>query len=69
MAKRRRHTEEFKRDAVMPMESRGSRSIRDVAEDLGISGEFSNRGGPLMGPQGVILGAMGSLWVLNLNPL
>jgi transposase len=37
MAKRKRHTEEFKREAVMAMESRGSRSINDVANGLGIS--------------------------------
>ena len=37
MAKRKRHTEEFKREAVLAMESRGSRSIDDVATGLGIS--------------------------------
>ena len=37
MAKRKRHTEEFKREAVMAMESRGTRSIDDVAKGLGIS--------------------------------
>jgi transposase-like protein len=38
MAKRRkRHTEEFKREAVLALESRGDRSIEDVAKGLGLS--------------------------------
>lgn len=37
MRKLRRHTEEFKREAVMALESRGNRSIDDVAKGLGIS--------------------------------
>ena len=36
MAKRKRHTEEFKREAVRLMETRGDRSIADVAEGLGV---------------------------------
>jgi transposase len=36
MGKRKRHTEEFKREAVRLMETRGNRSIADVAEGLGI---------------------------------
>ncbi len=38
MAKRKRHTEEFKREAVAAVESRGSRSIADVTASLGIAG-------------------------------
>lgn len=37
MGIRRRHTEEFKREAVLAAESRGNRSIEDVASGLGIS--------------------------------
>ena len=36
MAKRKRHTDEFKREAVRLMETRGDRSIAEVAEGLGI---------------------------------
>jgi transposase len=37
MARRRRHTKEFKRDAVRLMETRGDRTIADVAESLGVA--------------------------------
>lgn len=37
MAKLRRHTEEFKREAVLAVEARGNRSIEDVAKGLGIA--------------------------------
>ena len=37
MAKRKRHTEEFKREAVAAVESRGNRSIEDVARGLGVA--------------------------------
>jgi len=37
MAKRKRHTEEFKREAVAAVESRGTRSIADVTASLGIA--------------------------------
>jgi transposase len=37
MTKRRRHTEEFKREAVRVMETRGDRTITEVAESLGIA--------------------------------
>jgi transposase len=37
MGKRRRHTEEFKREAVRLMETRGERTITEVAESLGIA--------------------------------
>lgn len=36
MANRKRHAEEFKREAVRLMETRGDRSIADVAEGLGV---------------------------------
>lgn len=36
MGKRKRHTDEFKREAVRLMETRGERSIADVAEGLGV---------------------------------
>lgn len=37
MAKRKRHTEEFKREAVAAVESRGTRSIEDISDSLGIA--------------------------------
>lgn len=36
MAKRKRYAEEFKREAVRLMETRGDRSIGEVAESLGV---------------------------------
>lgn len=35
--KRRRYTEEFKREAVRALEQRGSRSVGDVAASLGVA--------------------------------
>ncbi len=35
--RRTRHPEQFKREAVRPMESRGSRTITDVAASLGVA--------------------------------
>ena len=35
--KRRKYTDEFKREAVRLSETRGERTIRDVAESLGIA--------------------------------
>lgn len=37
MAKNRKHSEEFKREAVRMMISRGGRTIEDVAKSLGIA--------------------------------
>ena len=37
MAKRKKYKEEFKREAVRLMESRGDRTIADVAEGLGVA--------------------------------
>ena len=37
MAKRRKHTEEFKLEAVKLMMTRGGRSVADVAESLGVA--------------------------------
>ncbi len=37
MAKRRKYTEEFKREAVRLVESRGERSVADVAASLGVA--------------------------------
>ena len=37
MAKqRKKYTEEFKRDAVRMMRSRGTRTVTEVADDLGV---------------------------------
>ena len=36
MEKRKRHTSEFKRDAVRMMVNRGERSVAQVADDLGV---------------------------------
>ena len=37
MGKRRKYTEEFKREAVRQLETRGDRSARDVVESLGVA--------------------------------
>ncbi len=37
MGKRRKYTEEFKREAIRLMESRGERTVADVAESLGVA--------------------------------
>ncbi len=37
MGKRRKYTEEFKREAVRQLETRGDRPARDVAESLGVA--------------------------------
>ncbi len=37
MGKRKKYTEEFKREAVRLVESRGERTIGDVAESLGVA--------------------------------
>ena len=37
MGKRRKYTEEFKREAVRVMEARGERTVADVAESLGVA--------------------------------
>jgi transposase len=37
MGKRKRYTEEFKREAVRLVESRGDRTISDVAESLAVA--------------------------------
>jgi transposase-like protein len=42
--KRNRHTEEFKREAVRLMLSRGERTVGDVAKSVGVTGEeLTNR--------------------------
>ena len=35
--KRKKHSEEFKREAVRLMETRGERTVADVAESLGVA--------------------------------
>jgi transposase len=37
MGKRKKYTREFKREAVRLMESRGDRTVADVAESLGVA--------------------------------
>ena len=37
MTKRRKHTEEFKREAVRLIERRGDRTIGDIAQSLGVA--------------------------------
>lgn len=37
MGKRRKYTDEFKREAVRLMETRGNRTVGDVAESLGVA--------------------------------
>ena len=36
LANRKKHSEEFKREAVRLMETRGERSVEQVADDIGI---------------------------------
>lgn len=43
MVKRRKFTEEFKKDAVRLLRNRGTRTIADVAERLGVSSNLLNR--------------------------
>jgi transposase len=43
MEKRRKHSEEFKREAVRTMISRGSRTIEDVAKSLGLAPSLLNK--------------------------
>jgi transposase len=43
MAKRKKHTDEFKRDAVRMMRSRGQRTVAQVADDLGINANQLHR--------------------------
>lgn len=37
MTKRKRHPEEFKREAVRLLEERGDRPVREIAEGLGVA--------------------------------
>lgn len=37
MSKRKQHNEEFKREAVRLMQSRGERTVEQVADDVGVS--------------------------------
>ena len=37
MAKRKKYTEEFKREAVWLVETRGERTVGDIAASLGIA--------------------------------
>jgi transposase len=37
MGKRKKYTEEFRREAVRVVENRGERTVRDVAESLGVA--------------------------------
>jgi transposase-like protein len=44
MGKRRRqYTEDFKRDAVRLMRNRGSRTVTEVADDLGVAANLLHR--------------------------
>ena len=44
MAKQRKqYTEEFKREAVRMMRNRGSRTVAQVADDLGVTGNLLHR--------------------------
>jgi transposase len=44
MAKeRKKHTEEFKRDAVRMMRNRGQRTVAQVADDLGVNANQLHR--------------------------
>jgi len=40
---RRQFSEEFKRDAVRMMRSRGTRTVADIADDLGVSSNLLHR--------------------------
>jgi transposase len=43
MAKRKYHTEQFKRDAVRMMRNRGQRTVAQVADDLGVKANQLHR--------------------------
>jgi transposase len=51
MGKRRRHTEEFKKDAVRLMLARGTRTIAEVANGIGVSASMLNRWHQKYGPE------------------
>lgn len=40
---RRKYTEEFKRDAVRMMRNRGTRTVAEVADDLGVAANILHR--------------------------
>ena len=43
MAKRKKYTEEFKRDAVRMMRGRGTRTVAEIADDLGVPANHLHR--------------------------
>src|SRR5262245_55960871 len=43
MGKRKKYTEEFKRDAVRLMLARGTRTVEEVAEGLGVAANMLHR--------------------------
>ena len=48
--KRRKHTEEFKREAVRLLENRGERAVADIAASLGVAENFVGAYVPVIGP-------------------
>jgi len=43
MAKRKKYTDEFKKDAVRLMRNRGTRTVTEVASELGVNGSMLTR--------------------------
>jgi transposase len=43
MAKRKKYTDDFKRDAVRMMRNRGTRTVAEVADDLGVPANHLHR--------------------------
>lgn len=43
MGKRKKYTDDFKRDAVRMMRNRGTRSVAEVADDLGVPANHLHR--------------------------
>jgi len=43
MGKRKKYTEEFKRDAVPMMRGRGTRTVAEIADDLGVPANHLHR--------------------------
>jgi transposase len=43
MAKRKKYSEQFKKDAVRLMRNRGTRTVAEVADELGVGASMLNR--------------------------
>ena len=53
MGKRKKYTDDFKRDAVRMMRNRGTRTVAEVADDLGVPANHLHRWARLTDAQAV----------------